>query len=133
MNSMSEKYSRLEPNTNHPLEALKQLNYKSVEPVKRLEPKVAAKEAEYAPITKVERLIGLAKDNNDKITLHQARFELADDTLRIEDLEDLFSRYAPNVQAKRHPRSTLYLEFMGNAPTKPIRNMVPRLDEHIML
>jgi hypothetical protein len=131
MNNMSEKYSRLKPNTNHPLDALKNLNYKSVEPVKLLEPKVAAMEGEYAPKTKVERLIGIAKDNNDKLTLYQARFELADDTLRIEDLMDMLCRYAPEVLVKRNPRNTLYLEFVGNAPTRPVRKVVPRLDEHM--
>ena len=82
------------------LNALKNLSSQPSEPVKRIGPKPTI-DAEYTPKTLTQRLIDLAKANDfngvGKLTLAQARHELSDNSLQLNDLIDLLEQYAPAV------------------------------------
>lgn len=106
------------------LDALKNLNHKKTEPVKRIGPKVdAALEGEEAPKTNADRLIGIAKDNEvngvGKLTLAEARFELRNDTLLLKDVEALIHQFYPAVEVEPRPHNTLHLHF-SNAKRRVI-------------
>lgn len=117
-------------NDENPLDALKSLNHKKTEPVKRIGPKSnAALEGETSPKTITERLIGIAKDNDfngvGKLTLFQARFELSDNSLQLKDLIELLSQYAPEVTVESRPGNLLLLHF----PKVKQRKVVSALPE----
>jgi hypothetical protein len=125
---MSEKYNRTEPNPS-PLDALKHLAKKQLEPVKHIQPKKIY-ETEDTPHNLAQKLIDMAKDNAinnvGRVTLSEARFELADKTLQIKDLIALINQYAPAIEVEPHPGNTLYLKF-GAPPKRSIKPAIPQL------
>jgi len=109
------------------LSELKNLLSKKSEPVKRIAPKNVL-EGETAPRSVVQRLIGMAKDNDfngvGKLVLAEVRFELGDKSLQIKDLIELLSQYAPEVCVDQRPGNVLYLHF-----PKTKRRVVPAIPQ----
>jgi hypothetical protein len=104
------------------LDALKNLLKQHSEPVKHIGPKHAAVEGDDTPKNWVNRLIGIAKDGNGTINIHQIRYELQNKSIIIPDVLKWFSKYAVDVYVEPHPGNTLYLTF-GRSTTRTVKHV----------
>ena len=126
----------IEEKQTSPLDALNKLYKQRSEAPKCIQPKNVI-HGEEAPQTMVDRLIGIAKDNDTvgygKITLGEARTALADKTLNIQDVIRLINDYAPGVIIEQRSGNMLHLHFSKTVRNKPVlvNPKIPQLPKHV--
>jgi len=104
------------------LDALKNLLHQHSEPIKHIGPKHTAQEGEDTPRNWVQRLIGLAKDGNGSINIHQIRYELQNKSIILADVLKWFAECAADVKVEQRPGNTLYLTF-GRSTTRTVKRV----------
>lgn len=115
------------------LNDLKNLNYQSSTPIKRIEPQYCL-DIELAPKTIADTLIHMAHENDfngvGRIFLAEARHELNDKTLTTQDITTLIKQYHPRADIEQRPGNQLLIYFEGKNNVRrghSIRPAIPPL------
>lgn len=108
------------------LNALKNLNYQSSEPIKTI-PKQLVLEPQIAPATIAKQLLQMARNDDfngvGRINLAEARYDLDDKTLSCKDIISLLKQFYPSLDAEQRAGNNILVYFDGKGNIKTGREI----------
>jgi hypothetical protein len=111
------------------LKALENLLKKPCVPIQTIAAKHTIEEAEYTPKTQAQALLRLAEHDNfngaNRLSLAQARDELADKSLQLKDVVMLLRENLADAEIETRPGNWIYIYPCGRNARRGIRHIQP--------